>query len=217
MILSRGTQSPKVQSKVREYVSSILIALVCFLFIRTSVVEAYRIPSGSMEDTLLIGDFLLANKFIYGARIPLVNLRLPAFRDPRAGDIVIFRSPVESDKTLIKRCVAVEGQTVEIRNKTLYIDGKIYPLPAAGKFVDPAVRLGEDLRDNFGPVRIPPGHLFMMGDNRDNSFDSRYFGPVSRDAVLGEAMVIYFSWNSAPPLWDIPHKIHWGRLGQLIQ
>jgi len=215
--MSRGAQPSKASSKVREYITSFTIALVCFFFIRTSVVEAYRIPSGSMEDTLLIGDFLLANKFIYGARIPLLNVRLPALRDPDPGDIVIFRSPVESDKTLIKRCVAVEGQTVEVRNKVLYVDGRIFPLPVTGKFVDPTVRLGEDPRDNFGPVRVPPGHLFMMGDNRDNSFDSRYFGPVSRDGVLGEAMIIYFSWNSSPPLWDVLHKVHWDRLANLIR
>ena len=126
---SSGSQAGlEWRSKTREYGYSFLIALICFLFIRTSVVEAYRIPSGSMEDTLLIGDFLLANKFIYGARllpsgipipftdtrIPFPDIRLPAFRDPRPGDIVIFRSPVEPDKTLIKRCIATEGQRVEV-------------------------------------------------------------------------------------------------------
>lgn len=219
------------RSKAREYGYSFLIALVCFLFIRTSVVEAYRIPSGSMEDTLLIGDFLLANKFIYGARllptsiplpftelkVPFPDVRLPAFRDPRPRDIVIFRSPVEPDKTLIKRCIAVEGQTVEVRNKVLYVDDSPFQLPSKGKFVDPTIRSGEDPRDNFGPYKVPPGHFFMMGDNRDNSFDSRYFGPVSREAVLGEAMVIYFSWNSAPPLWDVVHKVHWERIASIIR
>jgi signal peptidase I len=215
--MPRRPAAPKPQSKIREYASSILIAVACFLLIRTSVVEAYRIPSGSMEDTLLIGDFLLANKFIYGARIPLTGLRLPALRDPEPGDIVIFRSPVESDKTLIKRCIAREGQTVEVRGKALYVDGRPTPLPERGKFVDPSIRSGEDPRDHFGPYRVPPGHFFMMGDNRDNSYDSRYFGPVSREAVLGEAMIIYFSWNPAPPLWDIFHKVHWVRLAHLIR
>ena len=184
-----------------------------------------------MEDTLLIGDFLLANKFIYGARllpsgipipftdarISFPDVRLPALRNPRPGDIVIFRSPVEPDKTLIKRCIAVEGQAVEVRNKVLYVDGNPLQLPPSGKFVDPTIRMGEDPRDNFGPFRVPPGHFFMMGDNRDNSYDSRYFGPVSRDAVLGEAMVIYFSWNAAPPLWDVLHKVHWGRIASIIR
>ena len=203
-------------SKIKEYVSSILIALVCFVFIRTSVVEAYRIPSGSMENTLLIGDFLLANKFIYGARIPLIKYRLPAIKDPEPGDIVIFRSPVEESKTLIKRCVAVGGQTVEIRNKSLYIDGKHAPLPSEGKFVDRTV-YGNGPRDNYAPIKVPPGHMFVMGDNRDNSFDSRYFGPVSQEAVLGEAMIIYFSWNSTAPLWDFTRKVQWDRLAKLIR
>lgn len=229
--LPRYEAGSEWRSKAKEYGYSALIALVCFLFIRTSVVEAYRIPSGSMEDTLLIGDFLLANKFIYGARllpsgipipfteaqVPFPTIRLPAFRDPHPGDIVIFRSPVEPDKTLIKRCIAVAGQTVEVRGKILYVDGRQLQLPTRGKFVDPTVRMGEDPRDNFGPFTIPPGHFFMMGDNRDNSYDSRYFGPVSRDAVLGEAMVIYFSWNAGPPLWDVLHKVHWDRLASIIR
>ena len=215
--MSKAARSPKVKSKIREYISSFLVALVCFLLIRTSVVEAYRIPSGSMENTLLIGDFLLANKFIYGVRIPLTEVRLPAIRNPRPGDIVIFQSPIEEDKTLIKRCVAVEGQTVEVQNNTVYVDGSPKPLPEEGKVVESRQERGGGFHRSYGPVKVQEGHLFVMGDNRSNSLDSRYFGPIPRKSILGEAMIIYFSWSSESPLWDLAHKVRWSRLARIIR
>jgi signal peptidase I len=183
----------------RQYGSSIVVAVGLALLIRSSVVQAFYIPSASMEDTLLKGDYLLANKFIYGAPLELPGMdrplfRLPALRDPRAGDIVIFRSLTEPGRDLIKRCVAVEGQIVEVRDKGLLVDGKPFHLPRLGKFTEAGVLPGSmSSRDNLGPLRIPEGHFFMMGDNRDNSKDSRIFGPVPRGRVKGKAMIIYWS------------------------
>ncbi|MFH1570401.1 MAG: signal peptidase I [Gemmatimonadota bacterium] len=228
-------------SGVKEYASSIAVAVLLALLIRSTVVQAFYIPSGSMEDTLYVGDYLLANKFLYGAplELPFVAdplLRLPALRDPRPGDIVIFRSKTEPDRDLIKRCVAVGGQTVEVRNKVLYVDGAVFPDPPMLKHSDPLVypRSNSNTRDNFGPYRVPEDHFFMMGDNRDNSNDSRVFGPIPRKLVKGKAMIIYWSSNlvggplySGPQLmvdlgnfvWNLPSlpfRTRYGRLGDVI-
>lgn len=223
----------------REYASSILIALGLALVIRTGVVQAFYIPSGSMEDTLLVGDYLLANKFVYGAPVdvPLTGItlfRLPGLREPRPGDIVIFRSPVDPDRDLIKRCVAVGGQTVEVRDKELYVDGQRVPDPPQSKYTDRTTYAAtSNPRDNFGPFRVRPGHFFMMGDNRDNSFDSRYWRDVPKEMVKGKAMSIYWSWagqtggayytgiTSLPRvalsyLAHLPGRIRYGRLGNVI-
>jgi signal peptidase I len=220
-----------------EYIQSFGIALILALIIKCSVVEAYKIPSGSMEDTLLIGDFLLANKFIYGAKIPLLPVHLPAIREPKPGDIVIFKYPRDPKVNYIKRCVAVEGQTVEIRNKMLYVDGKRFPDPPLSKYTDRGTRSpGRDPRDNFGPYKVPKGHLFMMGDNRDNSADSRYWGPLPRELVLGKAMIIHWSWAPDPNapiitrndllsipknigynILHFPNRVRWGKLLHVIK
>ena len=217
---------------LREYVESFAIALIFALIVKCSVVEAYKIPSGSMEDTLLVGDFLLANKFIYGAKIPLLPIHLPALREPKPGDIVIFKYPKNTKVNYIKRCVAVEGQTVEIRNKVLYVDGERFPDPLSVKHTDPGIRSpGRDSRDNFGPYKVPKGHLFMRGDTRDNSAESRYWGPLPRELVLGKAMIIHWSWAPDPnapvvssrDILSVPHnigynilhlpeRVRWGRL-----
>jgi signal peptidase I len=223
---------------VWENVKSLLIAVVLAIIIKTSIVEAYKIPSASMEDTLLVGDFLIANKFKYGARLPLVNWRLPGFREPRPGDVVIFKWPGDGVTNYIKRCVAVEGQTVEVKDKVLYVDGKEIPNPPESKFTKPLLtrRLpGENTRDNFGPYVVPDNCFFMMGDNRDNSYDSRFWGPVHEDLVLGEAIFIHWSWEpdekspevsvadplSVPRLFlynvvHFPQRVRWGRLLDII-
>ncbi len=222
-----------IYDSIWENVKSILIAVVLAVIIKTSIVEAYKIPSASMEDTLLIGDFLIANKFVYGARIPLVNWRLPAISDPEPGDIVIFKWPGDKKTNYIKRCVAVEGQTVEVKNKVLYIDGKEFPNPPHSKFTK---KPGHSQMDNFGPIVVPRDCFFMMGDNRDNSYDSRYWGPVHRDLILGEALFIHWSWEpdvnspevavsdplSVPRLflYNIVHfgeRVRWGRLFNIIR
>lgn len=227
----------------------ILAAVIMALVIKTSIVEAYKIPSQSMEDTLLVGDFLLANKFIYGARLPLVNWRLPAIRDPRPGDVVIFVYPVDGVTKYIKRCVATGGETVEVKDKVLYVNGKRFPDPELSKFIDtapdgrqivqPRRPGGVSSRDNFGPYVVPPGCFFMMGDNRDNSADSRFWGeryPVHKEHIQGEAILVHWSWDdSAHPspevavsdplsvprmfIYNAVHffeKVRWDRLFSLI-
>lgn len=181
------------------------IAVILAIIIKTSIVEAYKIPSQSMEDTLLVGDFLLANKFGYGARIPLADWRLPALSTPEPNDIVIFIWPKDGVTKYIKRCVAVPGDTVEIKDKTLYVNSEEFKMPDHGKFIDttadgeviiqPRRPGGLDSRDNFGPFVVPERCYFMMGDNRDNSFDSRYWGVVPYDNILGEAILVHWSWN----------------------
>jgi len=208
----------KGKSVVREYAEAIVVAVALALVIRAFVVQAFRIPSGSMEDTLLVGDFLLANKFIYGPKIPFTDIRLPGLRKPRPGDIIIFKYPRNPKKDFIKRVIAVEGQMVEIRDKVVYVDGKEIPMPPKGKHVDRRILPGDmSTRDNFGPVRVPKNKLFVMGDNRDNSQDSRYWGWVPMENIKGEAMILYWSWDKRVPLWDIFHKMRWWRLGHLVR
>lgn len=231
--MSRRKKERK-KSVLREYVESFAIALVLALIIKCSVVEAYKIPSSSMEDTLLVGDFLLANKFIYGSKIPLIPAHLPALAEPKPGDIVIFKYPLNPKVNYIKRCVATEGQIVEIRNKVLYVDRKRFPDPSEGKHTDPRIQMGN--RDNYGPYRVPKGYIFVMGDNRDNSSDSRFWGPLDRRLVLGKAMIIHWSWKPDPVspqfLWynpisilkwagynlvHFPWRVRWNRLGDILR
>ncbi|MDM7915549.1 MAG: signal peptidase I [Candidatus Eisenbacteria bacterium] len=194
------------------YVRTVLLAVGLALLIRVSVVEAFKIPSGSMEETILPGDRVVANKFLYGTRLPLIGLRTPALREPRAGEILIFRSPNEDGATFIKRCVAVGGQMVTIRDKVLYVDGKRVSLPPGGK-IDPARHAAAF--DDYGPVRVPANHLFMLGDNRDNSSDSRVWGFLDRRLVIGKAMAVYWSLepNDAKSVW---RRIRWDRIGERI-
>lgn len=190
-----------------DHFKQIIIAVILAVIIKTSIVEAYKIPSQSMEDTLLVGDFLLANKFVYGARLPLVGWRLPALSRPEPGDIVIFVFPQDGVTKYIKRCVAGPGDTVEVKDKILYVNGQRMDLPEHGKFVDTGAGGelliqsrrpgGLDSRDNFGPYVVPADCYFMMGDNRDNSYDSRYWGAVPYELVLGEAMIVHWSWNDS--------------------
>ncbi len=179
------------RSLVETLDASIFAALLSLVII-TFVVQAFYIPSGSMENTLLVGDFLLANKFIYGSKVPLIDVHLPAVREPKPGDVIIFKFPLNPKQNYIKRLIATPGQTVEIRNKNVYLDGKLFPLPQNGKFTDQNLTPG---RDDFGPVTVPPGKLFVMGDNRDNSYDSRFWGFLDRKLVLGKAMILHWSWK----------------------
>ncbi len=175
------------KSKVREYTEIIVTAVVLALLVRALLIQSYHIPSESMEETLLKGDFLFANKFIYGAKVPFVDWRFPAVRQPKPGDIVIFKWPVDGKTDYIKRCVAVEGQTVEVRGKKLFIDGKEQKEDYA-KYI-----YGNRARRNYGPYVVPKGHIFVLGDNRDNSYDSRFWGPVNMKFLRGKALFIYFS------------------------
>jgi signal peptidase I len=183
------------KSLLREYVDTAIYAVVLTLILRVFVVQAFRIPSESMVPTLLVGDFLFVNKLEYGPKIPFTHLRLPGYGKPKPGDVIVFQYPLEPSRDYIKRCVATGGQTVEVKDKELYVEGKqrVEPYALHG---DPMVQpAGFGPRDNFGPYTVPPDNLFMMGDNRDNSNDSRFWGPVDFDLVKGRAMFIYWSWD----------------------
>ena len=183
------------RSTLREYGEAALWALALTLVLRAFVIQAFRIPSESMLDTLLVGDFLFVNKFEYGPKIPFTHIRFPGIRKPQRGDVIVFQFPQDPSKDFIKRCVATGGQTIEIKDKQVYVDGVKLREPYA-VHKDPTIRPpGYDFRDNYGPFTVPPGELFMMGDNRDNSNDSRYWGPVDFDLVRGKAMFIYWSWD----------------------
>jgi signal peptidase I len=305
------------KSGARQYADSFLVALAIALVIRAVVIYPFRIPTGSMEDTLLVGDFLLANKFVYGIRSPdwigipytkigfkIPFFRTPGFRKPQKGDVVIFKYPRDITLNYIKRCVGASGDTILVRNKHLFVNGRAFPNAPKSKFIHDLVYPadfeeytiyppGVGNRDNYGPVRIPaPGdtfhftesnrslwferlqialyegnrilariggenipltvdnqnqwpsavqklapkdflingrpldgmvytvknrHYFMMGDNRDNSLDSRYWGYLPERLVVGEALVIYWSWDSDVPLYRLFKKIRWERLLNLIR
>jgi len=196
--------SSKPRSIVREYVEAALWALIITLFLRAFVIQAFRIPSESMKDTLLVGDFLFVNKFEYGPKIPFTHIRLPGLRQPKRGDVIVFQFPQDPSKDFIKRCVATGGETIEIRNKEVMVDGTALKEPYA-IHSDPTVKpAGYEYRDNYGPYTVPASELFMMGDNRDNSNDSRYWGSLDMDLVKGRAMFLYWSWDGEKnwPRWN---------------
>jgi signal peptidase I len=192
---------PFQKSTAREYFESIVIAVILALFVRTFVVQAFKIPSGSMENNLLIGDHLLVNKFVFGpTATPIERALLPMTGIHRL-DIVVFKHPEDPERDLIKRVIGLPGETVELRDKKVYINGRPLDEPYV-HFLEPphGTRPGEvtsyDVRENYGPVTVPPGQYFMMGDNRDNSEDSRYWGFLPRELVKGKAFVIYWSYES---------------------
>jgi len=198
------------KSKFREYVEAIILAIVIALFIRTFVIQAYKIPSGSMKPTLQIGDHILVSKFNYGIKLPFLRTTLIPVGAPQRGDIVVFIYPEDRSKDFIKRLIGVPGDTIEIRNKKIFINGLPYS-DKHGVYVDNFVIPGAvQPRDNFGPVTVPEGSLFVMGDNRDESYDSRFWGFVSKKDVLGKALIIYWSWNQEE------HWIRWSRIGGIL-
>lgn len=310
-------KSGEKKSNFREYSESLFVALAIAIVIRALVIYPFRIPTGSMENSLLVGDFLLANKFVYGIRTPdwigipytkigfsIPFIRTPGFRKPQRGDVVIFKYPRDESLNYIKRCVAVSGDTVEVRNKKLFINGERFPDPPKSKYIDHRTypesyreytifppEAGN--RDNYGPVRVPSAgdtlrftdsnkhlwfeqlqialyeghkitlshggeetrltadnqnrwitaidtypiesfaidghslndyvyvvkhrHYFMMGDNRDNSLDSRYWGFLPERNVVGEGLIIYWSWDNQVPLYRLLNKIRWNRVLGLIR
>jgi signal peptidase I len=200
----------KKKSTIREYAEAIIVALALALFIRTFVVQAFKIPSGSMEPTLQIGDHILVNKFIYGVKIPFTSIQLFSLEEPRRGDVLVFIYPLDQSKDFIKRVVAVEGDTVKLVNKKLSINGTEVPDPHAVYTEESALSGEVQKRDNFGPVTVPKGALFVLGDNRDRSLDSRFWGFVPLEDVRGKAFIIYWSWDSQGT------TVRWNRLGHLI-
>jgi len=200
-----------VKSKIREYVEAIAIAVVIALFIRTFIIQAFKIPSGSMKPTLLVGDHILVTKFIYGVKIPFLRATLIPVKEPARGDIVVFIYPEDRSKDFVKRVIGIAGDTVEIRNKQIFLNGKPYH-DEYGVYTDDTIIPGEvQPRDNFGPVQVPPGKIFVMGDNRDQSYDSRFWGFVDLKDVLGKALIIYWSWDGEN------HTVRWSRLGRLLK
>ena len=199
---------------IKEYLEPIVIAVFIALFIRTFIVQAFKIPSSSMEPTLLVGDYLLVNKFIYGIKIPFTELKLYPFKNPKRGDIVVFIYPKDRSKDFIKRVIGTEGEKVEIIRNKIYINDHLIDDPW-GHYSEKNDWLKQlQLMERFGPVVVPKESLFVLGDNRDNSQDSRFWGFVNVNAVKGKALVIYFSWDgNAENLLD---KIRWKRIAKLI-
>jgi signal peptidase I len=289
---SKKKQEAQENKTWQEIKSWIIIIIIAFA-LKATIIEAYQVPTGSMENTILVGDFLLGNKFVYGVRTPnwigipwtkvgfhIPWFRLPAFKEPKQGDVVIFKYPVDAIRcpkepglNYIKRCIAGPGQAIEIKNKIVYVDGEIFEdfqkVRYIGQTYPPYARepgifpRGAGNRDNYGPVYVPAegdtlyygkvntdiirnvvelanhnfhiiggkmyidgkstdyyiveqDHYFMMGDNRHNSEDSRYWGFVPYDLVLGEALFIYFSWDKKMPLYRLTKKVRWNRIGRTI-
>lgn len=193
----------KKKSALREFIEAAAIAVVLALFIRTFVVQAFKIPSGSMKPTLKVGDHILVNKFIYGVKIPWVRKTLIPISEPERGDVIVFIYPVNESKDFIKRVIGLPGEQIEIKGKKIYINGKLYKDPYGyyGSENSPSSLS----KSHFGPVTVPEDHLFVMGDNRNQSYDSRFWGFVPYGYVRGEAFLIYWSWP------------HWRRCFDLIE
>lgn len=236
-----GQPTQKSQKRFKDFMEGLFVALMAALVIRQFIVQAYTIPTSSMEKTLLVGDFLLVNKFVYGMQtpdwigIPYTELgvhipwdyvyRFPAIKDPEPYDVFIFRYPKNTYMDYIKRCVAVPGQTLQIVNKKVYVDSLAFPLPPKMQFLDRAIhsadqgkfyrgeRVFRELgsRDNFGPLTLPENSYWAMGDNRDNSLDSRFWGFVPYNHIVGQALIIYFSVESTFPF------VRGSRIGKVIR
>ena len=188
------------KSVVREYFESLVIAVVLALFVRTFVVQAFKIPTGSMENNLLIGDHLLVNKFIFGPTPLAIGRAVLPVRPIARGDIVVFKYPDEPDRDFIKRVIGLPGETIELKNKKVHVNGQPLDEPYVHFLTPPSNDYQEvtsyDLRERFGPVTVPADQYFVMGDNRDNSQDSRYWGFLPRHYVKGKALLIYWSYES---------------------
>ena len=202
---------PRRKSLIREYGEAIFIAVLLALVIRQFAVQAFTIPSGSMMDTLLIGDYILVNKFLFGAEIPFTDFHLPGLRTPARGDIIVFKYPQDESRDFIKRIIAVGGDTVQVRDNQVWLNGKL----AVESYVRPgSFHAGSSAHCGYlygcDPLVVPASSYFVMGDNRDNSQDSRYWGFVKREKIRGKAFLIYWSWNGDT------HWLRWRRLGHYL-
>jgi len=224
---SRTLERPNRKSVVREYAEALFFAVLLTVFIRTFVIQAFRIPSGSMENTLLVGDYLFVNKFLYGAKVPFTDMSLPAIRQPKRGDVIVFKYPEDTKKDFIKRCIGTPGDKIEIKDKVVYVndqpidepyvkldDARILPRSYSSQGIFPP---NGGNKDNYGPITVPPHHLFMMGDNRDHSDDSRYWGFLNTDLIKGKAIFIYFSIDQDQKLAGALPTPRLERIGDLIK
>ena len=188
------------KSTLREYFESIVVAVILALFIRTFVVQAFKIPTGSMEQNLLIGDHLLVNKFVFSPTATDAERSLLPVTSINRGDVIVFKYPEDPERDFIKRVIGLPGDVVEVRHKRVYIDGRPLDEPYVYYLRPPSAAASPfgvaDLREQYGPVTVPPSEYFVMGDNRDNSQDSRYWGFLPRDLVKGRALIIYWSYES---------------------
>jgi len=206
----------KRKSQLRETVEAIVVAFAIALVIRTFVIQAFKIPSGSMIQTLQIGDHILVNKFLLGTPVdvPFTNIhlfRMPGLRKPQRGDIIVFKYPEDPTRDFIKRVIGVEGDVIESHDKTLFVNSRKM-VESYAQHVDSFIKPSDmDKRDNFGPITVPKDSVFVMGDNRDQSYDSRFWGFVDLSLVKGKAIIIYWSWDS-DKTW-----VRFNRIGRLIR
>jgi len=209
------TAARRRKSVVREYAEAIFIAILLALVIRTLIIQAFTIPSGSMMDTLLVGDYILVNKFLYGPEVPLTDHRLPGLRSPTRGDIIVFKYPQDEKRDFIKRIIGTPGDTVQVRGEQVFVNGKALVEPYVRKVEGPLGDRGAHssycgYAYGCEATVVPPDSYFVMGDNRNNSQDSRYWGFVRREKIKGKAFLIYWSWDSDR------HWLRWWRLARYI-
>jgi signal peptidase I len=220
----------------RDGIRSLLLAVALFLVVRAFFIEAFRIPTGSMQETLLAGDFVLVNKAVYGARVPFTPLRLPAFERPERGDVVVFAPPHDEHRNYVKRLVGSPGDTIAMQDKTLFVNGSRVDEPYARhsdphdlfppggfwqcRFAVSRSRTGDchPSRDNWGPIVVPAGAYLVLGDNRDDSEDSRYWGFVSRESIRGRPLFVYYSFDPGG-VHSVPWltRVRWNRIGRAVQ
>ncbi len=232
-------KTEKKKKTAREQLEAWIWTLVAVFFIRAFLVQGYVVPSGSMEDTLLPGEFLMALKFTYGVEIPYTGIKFFQFKKPHRGETVIFKYPL-ANMDYVKRVVGLPGDTIVIKNKQLFINGKAWDTPKANhkdpNIIPPTMVVGENydqweyqrlweqrrfidnrfVRDNFGPVVVPDSCVFVMGDNRDYSHDSRFWGPLPLKNLKGTPFIIYFSWDPTGPWWKLWERIRWTRLFHIL-
>ena len=199
------------KSRLRENIEALILAILLALFIRAFIVQAFKIPSGSMKNTLQIGDHILVNKFVYGVKLPYFGTTIIPYKKPQRGDIVVFKFQQEPKKDFIKRTIGIPGDVIEILNKEVYVNKKRFEQDYA-IYTDPhIIPKVMQHRDNFGPVTVPEDSLFVMGDNRDHSYDSRFWGFVDLKNVKGKAFIIYWSWDNDN------FGVRWNRIGKILK
>ncbi|MDY6788195.1 MAG: signal peptidase I [candidate division WOR-3 bacterium] len=238
--MNKNKKTKTAKQKAFDWAEAILFALVAIFLIKSFFMQSYMVFSGSMENTLLVNDLVFVNRLQYSSNIPFTSEEIIRYSDPKRGEIIVFKFPIDG-RPFVKRCVGLPGDTIEVKHKTLYINGRKYNEPFAihrdkrefpslqeiypydisreeyqklwesGEFYNNRY-ISASARDNFGPVVVPEEHYFMMGDNRDNSDDSRFWGPLDREYILGTPMIYYFSFDKSEPIWKIWEFIRWERI-----